>query len=193
MSAMYPSPMPKISVVLPVMNEVANIEPISTNLSKIFSSLKYEYELLFVCDPSNDGTEEKIREVSKFNNNIKGIFLADRAGQTEAIRAGYENSTGLAIISMDADFQDPPELITKMLTEWEDGSLIVHTKRGDRKSDTFIYRVFTGAGYKFLGWLTKGKVQNNVGDYRLIDASILPLVLKFRDPNPFCQSLVAHL
>jgi glycosyltransferase involved in cell wall biosynthesis len=183
--------MSKISVVLPVMNEVNNIEPMAEALSRLISSQNHEYELLFVCDPSSDGTENAIRKVSSRDSRVRGIFLADRAGQTEAIRAGYELATGDAVISMDADFQDPPELLPLMIQDWEKGSLIVHTKRGDRSSDTFIYRVFTGAGYRFLGWLTKGKVQHNVGDYRLIDGSILPLVLKFGDPNPFWRGITS--
>lgn len=183
--------MSKISVVLPVMNEVNNIVPMAKALSSLISAQNYEYELLFVCDPSSDGTESEIKKLSAKNPRVKGIFLADRAGQTEAIRAGFELATGEAVISMDADFQDPPELLPLMIQDWEKGSLIVHTKRGDRSSDTFIYRMFTGAGYKLLGWLTKGKVQHSVGDYRLIDTSILPLVLKFGDPNPFWRGITS--
>jgi glycosyltransferase involved in cell wall biosynthesis len=183
--------MSKISVVLPVMNEVNNVKPMADVLTSLILSQNHEYELLFVCDPSSDGTENEIRKVSSRDPRIKGIFLADRAGQTEAIRAGYELATGDVVISMDADFQDPPELLPLMIQDWEKGSLIVHTRRGDRSSDTFIYRIVTSAGYKFLGWLTKGKVQHNVGDYRLIDSSILPLVLTFGDPNPFWRGITS--
>lgn len=183
--------MAKISIVLPVMNEVNNIEPISAAISSTIEALNHDYELIFVCDPSSDGTERKIEELSSRNSHIRGIYLADRAGQTEAIRAGYDQAIGDAIISMDADFQDPPELLTSMIQSWEQGSLIVHTKRGDRTSDTFLYRILTGAGYGFLGWITKGKVQHNVGDYRLIDSAILPLVLKFGDPNPFWRGITS--
>jgi glycosyltransferase involved in cell wall biosynthesis len=183
--------MPTISVVLPVMNEADNIEPISVAISSVMEALNHDYELLFVCDPSSDGTETKIEELSLRNSHIKGIYLADRAGQTESIRAGYELANGDAIVSMDADFQDPPELLFSIIQSWEQGSLIVHTKRGDRTSDTLFYRAFTGTGYRILGWLTRGKVQHNVGDYRLIDRSILPLVLKFRDPNPFWRGITS--
>jgi glycosyltransferase involved in cell wall biosynthesis len=183
--------MAKISIVLPVMNEAGNIEAISKAIDEQLSSLRHDYELLFVCDPSSDGTENEITRLALSDTRIRGIFLADRAGQTEAIRAGYESAFGDAIVSMDADFQDPPELLPNMIKDWENGSLIVHTKRGDRTTDTLLYRIFTGVGYKFLGWMTKGKVQNNVGDYRLIDRSILPLVLKFGDPNPFWRGITS--
>jgi polyisoprenyl-phosphate glycosyltransferase len=187
----YSVRVPRISVVLPVMNEIENIEPITNELKSIFSQMSIDYEILFVCDPSSDGTEFAIKRVSKFDSRVKGIFLADRAGQTEAIRAGYEHSTGDAVVSMDVDFQDPPELLFQMIENWQKGSLIVHTRRGDRSTDTLIYRLFTSAGYKFLGWMTKGKVQHNVGDYRLIDRSIIALVLKFGDPNPFWRGITS--
>jgi polyisoprenyl-phosphate glycosyltransferase len=183
--------MATISIVLPVMNEVGNIEPMTNAINEQFSTLQHQYELLFVCDPSSDGTESEITRLTLLDTRIRGIFLADRAGQTEAIRAGYELATGDAVVSMDADFQDPPELLPEMIKEWERGSLIVHTKRGDRSTDTLIYRLFTSAGYKFLGWMTKGKVKHNVGDFRLIDSSIVPLVLKFGDPNPFWRGITS--
>jgi dolichol-phosphate mannosyltransferase len=183
--------MSKISIVLPVMNEAGNIEAISQAIDGQFSVLQHDYEILFVCDPSSDGTENEISRLALLNKRMLGIFLADRAGQTEAIRAGYEHASGDAIISMDADFQDPPELLPKMIEDWENGSLIVHTKRGDRTTDTLLYRLFTGFGYRFLGWMTKGKVQHNVGDFRLIDRSIIPLVLKFGDPNPFWRGITS--
>jgi len=173
------------------MNEIGNIEPITNELKSIFSQMNIDYEILFVCDPSSDGTETAIKGLSKSDGRVKGIFLADRAGQTEAIRAGYEQSMGDAVVSMDADFQDPPELLPTMIDNWIKGSLIVHTKRGDRSTDTLVYRLFTSAGYKFLGWMTKGKVQHNVGDYRLIDKSIIPLVLKFGDPSPFWRGITS--
>jgi glycosyltransferase involved in cell wall biosynthesis len=183
--------MAKISIVLPVMNEALNIEPIYIVLKSLLLDNKYEYEIIFVCDPSSDGTEVKIRDLENLDKCVKGIFLADRAGQTEAIRAGYENATGSAVISMDADFQDPPEIIIKMIKSWKNGSLIVHTSRNDRKSDTVVYRITTYFGYKILAWLTDGRIKHNVGDFRLIDATILPLVLKFRDPNPFWRGITS--
>lgn len=183
--------MAKISIVLPVMNEAGNIEAISRAINEQLSSLQHDYEILFVCDPSSDGTENEITRLALSDNRIRGIFLADRAGQTEAIRAGYESAVGDAVVSMDADFQDPPELLPNMVEDWENGSLIVHTKRGDRTTDTLIYRLFTSFGYKFLGWMTKGKVQHNVGDFRLIDRSIIPLVLRFGDPNPFWRGITS--
>jgi len=182
--------MKTISIVIPVMNEVSNIKPIHQEIKQVLGE-NFEYEIFFVCDPSTDGSEFAIRELTKNDNRVKGIFLADRAGQTESIRAGFEYSSGDAVISMDADFQDPPELIPEMIKCWQSGSLIVHTKRKDRSSDAFLYRILTGLGYKFLSWITKGKIQNKVGDFRLIDKTILPLLLMYKDPNPFWRGITS--
>ena len=183
--------MTRISVVIPVMNEASNIVPIYQATKEIIMRHKHQYEILFVCDPSSDGTEIEINQLTSLDPKVKGIFLADRAGQTECIRAGYEYSSGDAVISMDADFQDPPELIGEMINSWNSGALIVHTKRVDRNTDAFIYKTLTGIGYKFLSWVTKGKIQNNVGDFRLIDKSILPLILEYKDPNPFWRGITS--
>jgi dolichol-phosphate mannosyltransferase len=182
--------MEKISIVIPVMNEASNIKPIYQAIKNVLDD-NLKYEILFVCDPSTDGSEDVIREITNLDKCVKSIFLADRAGQTESIRAGYEFSSGDAVISMDADFQDPPELLRDMINSWRSGSLIVHTKRVDRASDTLLYRALTGIGYKFLSWLTHGKIQNKVGDFRLIDRAILPLVLKYKDPNPFWRGITS--
>jgi glycosyltransferase involved in cell wall biosynthesis len=181
----------KVSIVLPVLNEASNIEPIYYSLKKIFSNNDLEYEIIFVCDPSRDGTEGKIAELLRLDSRVKGIFLADRAGQTEAIRAGYENSSGNAIISMDADFQDPPEIIIELIRSWQEGHRVVHTRRSNRKADAMSYRLSTNLGYKLLSWLTNGKIKHNVGDFRLVDESILPLILSFKDPNPFWRGITS--
>jgi len=178
-------------VVLPVMNESLNIKPIYDVIRKVIADTGNSYQILFVCDPSSDGTEQEIELLSRNDTQVEGIFLAERAGQSEAIRAGYEHANGEAVITMDADFQDPPEVIEEMINAWKSGSLIVHSKRGDRTSDSLIYRLFTGVGYRGLAWLTNGKVRNNVGDFRLIDKTIIPLVLKYKDPNPFWRGITS--
>ena len=183
--------MVKISVVLPVMNEVANIDPIYQIIKELLVANGFEYEIIFICDPSDDGTESKIKDLVKLDGCVRGIFLADRAGQTEAMRAGYEHASGDAVISMDADFQDPPEIIIALINSWQKGSLIVHSERRDRKSDKLLYRIATNFGYKLLSWLTAGRVKHNVGDFRLIDKFVLPLILQFKDPNPFWRGITS--
>lgn len=183
------SDMKKISLVLPVMNEASNLLLMHAALKENVLSTQNEYEVIFVCDPSSDNSEGILREIAKSDSCVKLLFMAERAGQTEAIRAGYRFASGDAVICLDADFQDPPELIPDLIQEWEKGSLIVHTRRSSRKADYLIHRLATNFGYRCLGWLTNGKVMHNVGDYRLIDGRILPLILSFDDPQPFWRGI----
>jgi glycosyltransferase involved in cell wall biosynthesis len=171
------------------MNEASNLPSIHAALRGNVASTGNTYELVFVCDPSSDDSEEVLREIAKSDSRVKLLFTAERVGQTEAIRAGYGIASGDAVICMDADFQDPPELIPELIKEWENGSLIVHTKRSSRKADNLVHRLATSLGYRCLGWLTNGKVMHNVGDFRLIDRSILPLILSFKDPQPFWRGI----
>lgn len=99
--------MPFVSVILPVMNEVENIRKIHEALVPILMSNSSKFEIIFVVDPSSDGTEDVIKSISQVDDRVIGIYLADRAGQTEAIRAGYDSALGDLLITMDADFQDP--------------------------------------------------------------------------------------
>ncbi len=183
--------MPFVSVVLPVMNEVENIRKIYETLVPILMNNSSKFEIIFVIDPSSDGTEDLVKNIIELDGRVKGIYLADRAGQTEAIRAGYDSALGDLVITMDADFQDPPELIPDMITSWKSGALIVNTARGSRKSDTYIYRNLTGFGYKTLSWLTSGRIKNHVGDFRLVDRRVLPLLQQYKDPHPFWRGIAA--
>jgi dolichol-phosphate mannosyltransferase len=182
--------MKAVGFVIPVMNERDNIAPIHSAIVKEMSLLHYSYEILFVCDPSTDGTETELRKLEKKYKDVKTVFLADRAGQSEAIRAGLEKIKTKAVITMDADFQDPPEVIPLMLAAWSTGNLLVNSKRTNRKMDHFVYRIITKIGYSGLSFLTNGRVQKDVGDFRLIDSQLLPLILSFGDPNPFWRGIV---
>lgn len=179
-----------ISVVIPVMDEALNIRPLYQEIKKVLHKL-VKYEIIFVCDPSKDGSENVIKELIGLDKSVRGVFLADRAGQTESIRAGFEFARGDAIVSMDADFQDPPELIKEMIRAWGEGALIVHTKKVDRSADKLLYRLVTRFGYGFLSWITNGRIQVNVGDFRLIDRTILPILLEYKDPKPFWRGITS--
>lgn len=181
--------MKKILIVIPVKDEVANLRPMVEEINNLTRDLKYRVAIRFVCDPSNDGSEQELSRLQKVFKNVNFTLTADRAGQAEAIRIGYDFSDADAVITMDADFQDPPPLILKMIEKWEEGFLIVHSKRSDRKSDNFLYRNLMGFGYRVLSNLTDGKVLIHVGDFRLVDKSVVRLFKQFEDPHPFWRAI----
>lgn len=180
--------MRKISIIIPVMNEVFNIRPL---VQEIFSLLEnfYALEIILVCDPSSDGTDFEVDDLATRYKEVVVLRTATRAGQAECMRIGYEHSTGDCAITMDADFQDPPSMIPVFLEKWKEGNLIIHGRRSSRAVDGAIYRVVIGTGYRILALLTDNKVQNHVGDFRLIDKKIIPLFLSFGDVRPFWRGI----
>jgi dolichol-phosphate mannosyltransferase len=178
-----------ISVVIPVLNELENIPHIYAEISRQFQSLRTNFEVVFVCDPSSDGSEEFLRSISKKHKNIIVVLLADRAGQSECIRIGYLHAKGDAVITMDSDFQDPPDLLPTLVNLWKKGNLIVHTKRSERLTDDRFYVFFVSFGYWLLKYFTNGKVMPHVGDYRLIDRRVKSMILTNEDPNPFWRGI----
>lgn len=177
-----------VSLIVPVMNEAGNLKIFVERVKEVIPR-EFSFELIFICDPSNDGTEETLKKIAQPDPNLKVIFLADRAGQSNAIRAGLDHAVGNCAITMDVDFQDPPELIPLLLEKWREGFEIVHTKRSSRLVDSLIYRSLTGIAYTFLSFLTGGRVKKNVGDYRLYSRTALQFVLQVNDPNPFWRGI----
>lgn len=181
--------MKQVLIVIPVKDEVANLRPLVQEIISLTRNLKHKIVIHFVCDPSNDGSEQELSRLKTEFKNVKFTLTADRAGQAEAMRIGYDLSDADAVITMDADFQDPPALILKMIEKWEEGFLIVHSKRSDRRADNFFYRNLMGFGYRVLSNLTEGKVLIHVGDFRLVDKSVVKLFKQFGDAHPFWRAI----
>lgn len=178
-----------ILIVIPIKDEAANLLPIINEINRVTKSLKYRVTIHFVCDPSKDGSEIELLRIKTQFKNVEFTLTADRAGQAEAIRIGYDLSKADAVITMDADFQDPPHLIPEMIRKWEEGFLIIHSKRSDRRSDNFVYRNLMGIGYRILSYLTDRKVLLHVGDFRLVDKDVVALFRKFGDSHPFWRAI----
>lgn len=180
-----------ISFVIPVLNEASTVDVLYSEICRAIVQTQIDFEIIFVCDPSEDGTEQRLEFLEDNDKRVRCIYMADRAGQTECIRAGYEYSNGDAVITMDSDLQDPPELLVEMIESWQKGNLIVHTRRVNRSNDSFIYRNVSNIGYRFLSWISNGRIKHNVGDFRLVDKSVLPLILSYKDPNPFWRGITS--
>ena len=130
-----------ISLVFSFRNEEANLSELINRLEKTLNNLNYEYELIFVNDASNDTSILILEENMKRNNRIKVINMSRRFGISACILAGFKNSSGNAIVYMDSDLQDPPELIPKLIKKWEEGNDVVHTIRTKRRVENF-FRMF---------------------------------------------------
>ncbi|MBP9797851.1 glycosyltransferase family 2 protein [Candidatus Woesebacteria bacterium] len=177
-----------LSVIIPVYNEEGNIEPLLTRLTPILSD--YSYEIIFVNDGSRDKTAEEVKEAASKNKNIKIISLVRNFHHQVALTAGYHFAKGDAVVSIDADLQDPPELIREMVKKWQEGYMVVYAKRAVRH-EGFFKTLTAKAFYRLIDLLSDTDIPQNVGDYRLIDKEVVSMLNNMPEKSRFLRGLVA--
>lgn len=167
--------MKKVSLVVPMYNEMEMIPLFFDKMNEVLSSIKgYKFEFVLVNDGSRDRTLELLKEQKLVQNNIKIISFSRNFGHEAAVCAGLKYADGDAVIVMDADLQDPPELIKDLLTKYQEGYKVVNAKRVDRKKDSFLKRTTAAMFYRLITMLSgKIKVPENVGNYRLMDKEVV--------------------
>lgn len=177
-----------LSIIIPVYNEEKNIAPL---LEQITSLVKqYDYEVLFINDGSTDSTSKEILKHTK-NSSVKYIEFNRNFGHQMALSCGYLLAKGDAVISMDADLQDPPEIIVEMINKWQEGSMIVYAQRTERGVDTPIKRWTAKLFYNFINMLSDTPIPQNVGDFRLLDRQVVDYLNELPEHSRFYRGLVA--
>ncbi|OGK19916.1 hypothetical protein A3C23_04410 [Candidatus Roizmanbacteria bacterium RIFCSPHIGHO2_02_FULL_37_13b] len=177
-----------ISIVIPVFNEEANIKPLLDKLLPIVKDLRSE--IIFVNDGSKDNTASEIKKYAKKDQKIKLISFLRNFGHQMALSAGYLQAAGDCVISMDADLQDPPELITKMIDQWQKGFKIVYAKR-EKRDESFFKKITASIFYRLINSLSDTPIPTDVGDFRLLDKDVVELLNKFPERSRFLRGLVA--
>jgi dolichol-phosphate mannosyltransferase len=177
-----------VSIVIPVYNEQGNIDPLLKQLIPVVK--KYKYEIIFVDDGSTDGTVGEIIAHTK-SNTVKLISFRRNFGHQMALDAGYKKSRGSCVISMDADLQDPPEIIPQMIEKWDAGALVVYAKRIKRNVDTPFKRLTARTYYGLVNVLSDTPIPKDVGDYRLLDRKVVDFINDLPEQSRFLRGLVA--
>ncbi len=180
---------PLISLVIPVYNEEHNLDPLLDRLLPILENVKYE--LVFIDDGSTDNTFTKLKELSKENRHIKAVRLMRNFGHQMALSCGYSLAKGSAVISLDADLQDPPEAIPEMIEKWNKGADIVYARRKVRTSDSFFKRNTAQLFYRFINFLSDTPIPSDVGDFRLLDRKVVDFLNELPEQSRFLRGLVA--
>lgn len=181
----------KISILLTFYNEEKNIRFAVNKLTSVLEKLKkYSYEIIFVDDCSTDNSLRLLTLEREKNQNIKIISLSRRFGHMAGIMAALRRSSGDAVIYIDIDLQDPPELIPKMILEWEKGVDVVLTVRKSRKEENLFQRITTYWGYIILEKFSNIAITKNSGDFRLISRRVANEYSQFSEINPFFRFLV---
>ena len=164
--------MKTISIIVPCYNEEDNIENFYLEISKVLNqNAGYLFEVICIEDGSNDNTLQILKEVVTRDSRFKVIELSRNFGKEAAITAGIDHSSGDAVIPIDCDLQDPPELIAGMIEKWEKGAEVVLAKRVDRSEDTIFKRKSAEFFYKVHNKLANINIPDNVGDFLLMDKS----------------------
>ena len=186
--------MKKISIIIPAYNEQDSLPFLFERLNNLINQLQnYEFEILFVNDGSKDKTLELIKEQRKIDNKISYVSFSRNFGKEIAMMAGLDYATGDAIIFMDADLQDPPELIIELIKYWEQGYDDVYAKRKSRKGETFLKKFTSKMYYRVLQKVAGMEIQKDTGDFRLLDRRCANALKKLRETQRCTKSMFSWI
>lgn len=182
--------MKKISVVVPMYYEEEVVEECYTRLNNVFKELNtYDYEFIFVNDGSKDRTLELLEKIAINDKKVKIISFSRNFGHQCAVTAGLKFTTGDAVIIIDADMQDPPELIKEMIDLWEEGNEVIYAKRKARRGES-RFKLFTAKMfYRVLDGLSDVKIPQDTGDFRLADKKVINVINDLPEHNKFLRGL----
>jgi len=180
-----------LSVVVPVYREEAAIPEFLRRTESVLGAITPHYEIIFCMDPSPDRTEEVILEHRQRNPRIKLLKFSRRFGQPMATLAGLQYSSGQAVVVIDVDLQDPPELIAEMVAKWREGFDVVYAQRRRREGETLIKRIVAYLGYRLINRIAEIEIPPNTGDFRLMSRRVVNEINRLKECHGFLRGLVA--
>ena len=182
-----------ISIIVPVYNEEKNVPLIKTELSNVFLSLPYDYEIIFVNDGSKDNSQKAIENLTKNDNKIKSIEFSRNFGKEMATTAGLHYCKGDCAILIDADLQHPPETIPQFIADWEKGYEVVVGVRKCSKSDTFVKVLGSKLFYEVMSRISETDMAPHSTDFRLIDRKVIDVFNQCTERTRITRGLIAWL
>lgn len=181
----------RYSIVIPVYNEEAVIDQTYKRLKQVMDSTREPYELIFVNDGSCDHTTALIKGFRDQDEAVKLITFSRNFGHQIAITAGMDYASGEAVVVIDADLQDPPELILEMIAKWKEGYYVVYAKRTKRKGETFFKKQTARLFYRLLSASTDIEIPTDTGDFRLLDRRVCEELKRLPEKNRYVRGLVS--
>lgn len=181
----------ELSVVVPVYNEEANLDYLCERLESVLNSLEVSYEIVCVNDGSRDNTLKCLIEHHRRNPAIGVVNLSRNFGKEVALTAGLDYARGAAIIPIDADLQDPPELIGQLLEKWREGYDVVYGTRRSRQGETWLKRFTADSFYRTIGRMSRVPIPRNTGDFRLLDRRVVEALKQMPERTRFMKGLFA--
>lgn len=181
----------KYSIIIPVHNEKECLKELYRKLTDVLKNVDNDYEIIFINDGSTDNSLEILNELNQENEKIKIIDFSRNFGHQMALTAGLKYASGEAIITMDADLQDPPEIIPQMIEKWKQDYKVVYGLRKERQGES-IFKKMTALGfYRLINKLSQTNIPVNAGDFRLIDRQVVESLKSIKEQHRFLRGLIS--
>lgn len=179
------------SIVVPVYNEAENLPELHRCVRDVMDSLGAPWELVLVDDGSVDGSTEQIRHLAQSDPHVRPVIFARNFGHQIAVTAGLDYARGQAVIIMDADLQDPPEVIPRLIERWREGYEVVYAVRAEREGETWFKKATAALFYRLIYRIADVKIPLDTGDFRLLDRKVVDVLRQMRERHRFLRGMAA--
>ncbi len=179
------------SIIAPIYNEIDNLPELYRRVKEVMNSSGELWELILVDDGSTDGSTEKIRELAQQDKTVRPVIFARNFGHQVAITAGWDYARGDAIVIIDADLQDPPEVILELANKWKEGYEVVYAVRGEREGESWFKKFTAAMFYRLIYSITDVKIPVDTGDFRLMDRKVVNVLKQMKERHRFPRGMSA--
>jgi polyisoprenyl-phosphate glycosyltransferase len=180
---------PKFSVVAPIFNEKENLPEFYRRVREALDSTGDTWELLLVDDGSRDGSTEAIRELAEVDQRVRPVIFARNFGHQMAVTAGMDYARGAAVVIIDSDLQDPPEVILDLIDKWREGYEVIYAVRSEREGETWFKRATASLFYRLINRITSVVIPVDTGDFRLMDRKVVDVLKTMREKHRFIRGM----
>jgi len=179
------------SIVVPIYNEIGNLPELYRRVKDVMDSTGEEWELVLVDDGCTDGSTEKIKELAGMDKHVRPIIFARNFGHQIAVTAGLDYARGDAIVILDADLQDPPEVVLDLIAKWKEGYEVVYAIRAEREGESWFKLWTASLFYRIIFRITDVKFPLDTGDFRLLDRKVVNVMNSMRERHRFLRGMSA--
>ena len=179
------------SIIAPIYNEIENLPELYRRVKEVMNSSGERWELILVDDGSTDGSTDKIRELAKKDKIVRPVIFARNFGHQVAITAGWDYARGDAIVIIDADLQDPPEVILELAKKWKEGYEVVYAVRSEREGESWFKKFTAAMFYRIIYSITDVKIPVDTGDFRLMDRKVVDVLKQMKERHRFPRGMSA--